>query len=340
MFYLEVRDRNGNLNNIEVQRLKDKLGTRQVPTAELLLDGTKAYKLSEDGRGVAGISHMLTLTRIHNTTSSAAGMRRITNLARDYSTRREAFGKIIKDYPLHIKNLAKMEVETRAATLISLEMARYLGLHDCNMASEHDQLMFRLLTPIAKLYTAKQAVAVASEGLECFGGQGYMEDTNLPVHLRDAQVLPIWEGTTNILSMDVLRSMLRSEGRVLKAFHDEIIKLTEGALNNPKLSAPAQKIREAAQFTVSFAGKHTDQLEMAGRDFAFSLARTYMGGLLLDHACWEGATAEDVLTAQRWCQQDLAPLVAELERSNYTQQTADAEFKLVMNGYTGSSSKL
>ncbi|CAI9598619.1 unnamed protein product [Staurois parvus] len=222
LFYLEVRDSKGQLNGIEVQRLKDKLGTRQVPTAELLLDGVKAMRISPEGRGVASISSMLSITRIHNAIFSAASMRRIINLAREYASKRFVFGKLIKDHPLHIQTMARMEVEARGAFLLLMEVARLLGLEETNMATEQDQHLLRLLTPIAKLYTGKQAVAVVSEGLECFGGQGYMEDTGLPAMLRDAQVLTIWEGTTNILSLDILRSVIKSQGQVLSAFFSAV----------------------------------------------------------------------------------------------------------------------
>uniref|UniRef100_A0A8C5LVP1 Acyl-CoA dehydrogenase n=1 Tax=Leptobrachium leishanense TaxID=445787 RepID=A0A8C5LVP1_9ANUR len=218
LFYLKVRDADGNLNGIQVQRLKDKLGTRQVPTAELLLDGVKATRISPEGRGVASISNMLTITRLHNTIGAAAGMRRVINLGRDYAAKRFVFGKHLKDHPLHIQTMARMEVEARGAFLILMEVARLLGLEETDMASEQDQHLLRLLTPLAKLYTGKQAVAVISEGLESFGGQGYMEDTGLPGLLRDVQVLTIWEGTTNILSLDVLRSIIKSQGQVLATF--------------------------------------------------------------------------------------------------------------------------
>ena len=100
LFYLETKDEQGWYNNLEIQCLKNKLGTRQLPTAELLLDGTEARLVGKEGRGVACISPMLTITRIHNGIAAVSGMRRILQLARDYSTRRVAFGKYIADHPL------------------------------------------------------------------------------------------------------------------------------------------------------------------------------------------------------------------------------------------------
>ncbi|CAG2178245.1 unnamed protein product, partial [Oppiella nova] len=112
LFLLKVRDDTSKqLNGIDMIRLKDKLGTRQVPTAELLLDGTVAHKMSEEGRGVAAIANMLQMTRIHNAVGSAGSMRRIISIARDYAQRRKAFGKPISQYPIHMQTLARMDIE-------------------------------------------------------------------------------------------------------------------------------------------------------------------------------------------------------------------------------------
>lgn len=122
LFSLKLRDEKNELNKINMIRLKDKLGTRQVPTAELLLDGTLAHKMSEEGRGVAGIANMLQITRIHNAVGSAAGMRRILSIARDYSHRRKAFGKTISQYPIHIQSLARIDLESKGAFMLAFEV--------------------------------------------------------------------------------------------------------------------------------------------------------------------------------------------------------------------------
>lgn len=333
MFYLEVRDSNGDLNNIEVQRLKDKLGTRQLPTAELLLDGVTAVKVSPDGRGVASIANMLTLTRLHNSISAASAMRRILNLARDYSLKRSCFGIQIKDHHLHIKNLANMEIEARGALLLSLEISRLLGLDDCQKISPLEKDVFRLLTPVAKLYTAKQAMSVTSEGLECFGGMGYLEDTGLPQILRDAQVLPIWEGTTNVLSLDVLRAVSKTQGGALLSLQTDINQRLQPLLQNDPIQKSAEKVQQGLQQLLDFAKKNPKHLELASRDFAFSIGRLYIGLLLLEQANWTEATAEDSLAANRWCQRDMIPIVQEANNNNYARDVSDGEFRLVYDGY-------
>ncbi|XP_075425000.1 acyl-CoA dehydrogenase family member 11-like isoform X2 [Ascaphus truei] len=336
LFYLKVRDPDGRLNGIEIQRLKDKLGTRQLPTAELLLDGVKALRISPEGRGVASITSMLTITRIHNTISAAASMRRVINLAREYATKRFVFGKLIKDHPLHIQTMARMEVQARGAFLLLMEVARLLGLEETNLATEQDRHLLRLLTPIAKLYTGKQALAVITEGLECFGGQGYMEDTGLPAMLRDAQVLTIWEGTTNILSLDVLRSVTKSQGQVLTAFFSATQEKLEAAAGAPLLSQPAQLTRQALEKLGAFMQqeglKGSHGMELAARDFAYSLAKIYMGSLLLEHAAWAGATDTDVYAAQRWSEQDLCPVSSAEASGSYNAEAVSMDRQLVYEG--------
>ena len=190
MFYLKTRDSTGALNGIQVAKMKNKLGTRQLPTAELLLSGTEARLVGAEGRGIATIASMLTISRLHNIIMAVGSMRKMVSLARDFATRRKAFGRPIASQPLHLQTLARMEVETRGCQLLLLELARQQGLVESRMANDQDTLLLRLFTPVAKFYTAKASVATISEGLECFGGQGYIEDTGLPGLLRDAQVLP------------------------------------------------------------------------------------------------------------------------------------------------------
>ncbi|KAL0979322.1 hypothetical protein UPYG_G00183640 [Umbra pygmaea] len=332
LFYAAVRDEQGMVQGIEVQRLKDKLGTRQMPTAELLLDGLPAYRLSEEGRGVACIANMLTVTRIHNSLSAVAGMRRVLQLARDYATRRSAFGKLLKDHPLHMQTLTRMEVETRGAFLLVMEVCRLIGREETGHASQLDTHLLRLLTPVAKLYTGKQAVAVISEGLESFGGQGYIEDTGLPGMLRDAQVLSIWEGTTNVLSLDILRCIARSSGLVLQDYFTHTQSLLAADIH-PSLSVAVRSVNSALSglkdFLQDAALKPPGYLELASRDLAYSLARIYIGALLIDHASWKGASQADTYAAVRWCEKDLCPVVNNAAVGCYRMETPPQDVALV-----------
>lgn len=235
LFFARVRDpETKELNGIQMLKLKDKLGTRQLPTAELLLDGVKALKLSDDGRGVPSIANMLNITRIHNALASASGMRRVVSLSRDYATRRTAFGNKLSDWPLHLKELANIEIHARGGLLLSLEASRLLGIQETGKATTDEQLLLRLVTPVVKIHTGKICVPAISEGIETFGGQGYIEETGIPNILRDTQVTAIWEGATNVLSLDILRVFATTKFEALNAFAkriQEIVNKTKGWLN-------------------------------------------------------------------------------------------------------------
>ena len=209
MFYVETHDPDGSLNGIRVERLKDKLGTRKVPTAELPLDGARAELVGDTRNGTRNIEPMLTVTRAWNSVTSVRFMRRALALARSYAQQRRPSARMLDDLPLHVDTLAGLEAETRGAFLLAFELVELMGRQEAGELDDEQRALLRVITPIAKLLTAKQAVAVVSECIEAFGGAGYVEDTGLPALLRDAQVLPIWEGTTNVLALDtVLRGEL------------------------------------------------------------------------------------------------------------------------------------
>ncbi|MDF1505293.1 acyl-CoA dehydrogenase family protein, partial [Roseisolibacter sp. H3M3-2] len=237
-----ARDADGRLPGIVVHRLKEKLGTRALPTAELTLAGAPARLVGGAGHGVRKIASLFNVTRVWNAACAAGGMRRASALARDYAERRVAFGKPLRAHPLHAETLAALEVEGRGALQLVLHVAALLGRDECGTATDGERAALRLLTPVAKLLTGKQAVAVASEALEAFGGAGYVEDTGLPRLLRDAQVLAIWEGTTNVLALDVLRAIEREDALAphLADLHARLSAVRDDAL------APTAQLLHAA----------------------------------------------------------------------------------------------
>jgi hypothetical protein len=310
LFYVRLRDDAGELQRITVHRLKEKLGTRALPTAELTLDGTPAVLVGGAGHGVRKIAALLNVTRLYNAVCAVAAMRRAIALAADYATRRVAFGRPLAAHPLHAETLASMAVEHAGAFHLTFHVGELLGREEVGEASDDDLLLLRLLTPVAKLYTAKQAVAVTSEAIEAFGGAGYVEDTGLPRLLRDVQVLAIWEGTTNVLSLDVLRA-LGQQGDALRAFAAAVARRLD-ALTSDALRAVAPRVADAGRRIVEHAALAASdgELQQAGaRAFAFALARTYTAALLLEHAERTAGDAETTI-ALRWCAQDLAPLAA------------------------------
>ena len=288
LFFLQTRDDAGRLQNIEVHRLKDKLGTRKVPTAELTLRGAAAVPLVGLDSGIRNITPMLNITRTWNAVMSAAGMRRAIALARDYATRREAFGAPLSQKPLHLESLAWMAAETEAALALVFEVVALLGKIEAREADDTDVLMARLLTPLAKLTTGKQAVAVASEALESFGGAGYVEDTGLPTLLRDAQVLPIWEGTTNVLSLDVLRAFSR-EGALGAALEARLTSWGAEVQDAPlgEIYGEAHDaVRRALRWLGSTFSQSPLEVEAGARRFALTLGRSVSLAALCRHADW------------------------------------------------------
>ncbi|MFN7088007.1 MAG: acyl-CoA dehydrogenase family protein [Burkholderiales bacterium] len=287
LFYLETRDADGSLNHIVVNRLKDKLGTRKVPTAELELEGTPAELVYGTSDGVKNIAPMLNITRAWNSVSACALMRRGLALARDFARKRVAFGAPLAEKPLHLDTLAGLQAEFEGALHLTFFVVELLGRAEAAEISPQQADLLRLLTPIAKLTTGRQVVAVLSEVVESFGGAGYVEDTGLPLLLRDAQVLPIWEGTTNVLSLDALRALQAGGG--LANFRREIGFILQGvrAPDLVRISARVEQTAEQAQEWLETAMQSDDaRLEAGARRFALTLGRTAELVLLARHAQW------------------------------------------------------
>jgi alkylation response protein AidB-like acyl-CoA dehydrogenase len=296
LFCVEIgREPGRGWQGIVVNRLKDKLGTKALPTAELTLDGAPAVLLGAPGRGVANISGMLNVTRLYNAIASASGMQRACALVRDYAGRRVAFGRPLAELPLHAATLADMEAETAAVLALVMECAALLGCSEAGTASEGQRQRLRALIPLAKLTTAKQAVACASEALECFGGAGYVEDTGLPRLLRDAQVLPIWEGTTNVLSLDLLRA--EAKDGAFSAVLADLSRRAEGLVVGRIEGRVVTALRESVRALVASAGQAVqaggEVLEASARKLAL---RT---GHIAEALCLADTAVGDELAAER-----------------------------------------
>jgi acyl-CoA dehydrogenase len=288
LFYVETRDESGRLRNIEINRLKDKLGTRKVPTAELTLTGTPAQLVSGTTNGIRNITPMLNITRLWNGISAVSLMRRGLALAQDYARRRVAFGAPLSEKPLHLDTLAGLQAETAAAFHFAFYVAELCGRNEADESTEDETILLRLLTPVMKLTTARQSVTVASETLEAFGGAGYVEDTGLPQLLRDSQVLPIWEGTTNVLSLDALRA-LGENGRAFRLLKAEVGRSLE-TIREGRLIDAARVVRLSLEHAESWLleAKKEGQarLEAGARRFALTLGRALELALLIRHAQW------------------------------------------------------
>ena len=217
--------------------------------------------------------------------SAVSAMRRGLALARDFARRRTAFGALLADKPLHADTLAMLEAEYAGAFCLAFRSAQLIGILEHGRDEQAERLA-RALVPIAKLTTGKQAVAVTSEAIEACGGAGYIEDTGLPRILADAQVLPIWEGTTNVLSLDTLRAL--GKGGALEAIAAEVEACCASA-TDPGLARPVEAARGALRHATAWVQEAMTQptrLEAGARRFAMTLGRTLELALLCRHAQW------------------------------------------------------
>jgi alkylation response protein AidB-like acyl-CoA dehydrogenase len=286
LFYLETRRADGSLNGIAINRLKEKLGTRSVPTAELTLDGTLAFPVTGLADGVKNIAPMLQVTRTWNAIGAVSGMRRALALAKDYAKKRVAFGAPLSEKPVHVETLADLQAVFEGAFHLAFRTVELLGREEAGESAAGEAALLRLLTPLAKLTTAKQAVLVASEALEAFGGAGYVEDTGLPRLLRDAQVLPIWEGTTNVLALDVLRAAKGS----LASLVAEVDRATANAEDHG-LGAAGGAARAAVRHADGWLGRASrERAEAGARRLALTAGLALELALLVEHAVFSLGT--------------------------------------------------
>ena len=292
LFYVETMDGAQRKPQLVIDRLKDKLGTQELPTAEIHLDGLPAWPLGELANGVRQVAPMLNVTRTWNAVCAVASMARAIALARDYAERRQAFGRPLVEQPLHAQTLADMQAEFEGAFALAFEVAQLLGRVEHGSAAPHEAALLRLLTPLAKLWTGKLAVRLCSEALECFGGQGYIEDTGLPQLLRDAQVYAIWEGTTNVLSLDALRALA---GDGPGALRTAVAAWLQGG--DPHAAFAIDAALDAAASHLDAPSTDRATLEAGARGLALTLARSAAAALLARQAAWAQARGDTRPTA-------------------------------------------
>ncbi len=199
----------GTVNEFHIQRLKDKLGNRSNASSEVEFENAWAQLVGEEGRGVRTIVEMINGTRLDCTIWSAAIMRQAITNAAHHLAHRSAFGALLLDKPLMQAVLADLEVETEAATLM---MIRVAGAFDRADADPLEAALKRVLTPVAKYWVTKRCTAVVQEALECLGGGGYVEESIMPRLFRESPLNAIWEGSGNVIALDLLRALSREPG--------------------------------------------------------------------------------------------------------------------------------
>ncbi|HLR83479.1 MAG TPA: acyl-CoA dehydrogenase family protein, partial [Nocardioidaceae bacterium] len=191
----------GTRNRISIVRLKDKLGNRSNASSELEFDDAVAVRLGDEGRGVRTIIEMVAATRLDCVLGSSALMRRCVAEASWHTAHRSAFDGVLRDKPAMRNVLADMAVESEAATTLGLRLTRAVEQPD----DEHEQALRRIGLPLAKFWVCKRTPFLAAEAIECFGGNGYVEESGMPLLFRESPLNSIWEGSGNVNALDVLR---------------------------------------------------------------------------------------------------------------------------------------
>ena len=224
----------GTKNGLQLQRLKDKLGNKSNASSEVEFKGAIARLVGEEGRGVPTIIQMVNHTRLDCVVGSAAGMR--AEAALWHAGHRSAFGKRLVDQPLMRNVLADLAVESEAATIAAMRLAR---AYDNPDESEQEELFKRLATAVVKYWVCKRGPGHAYEALESHGGNGYVEASGMPRLYKEAPLASIWEGSGNVIALDVLRALVKSP-ETLEAFFAEV---DEAAGADTRLDAFVARVR-------------------------------------------------------------------------------------------------
>lgn len=265
----------GTRNRLDVVRLKDKLGNRSNASSELEFEGTWARRLGDEGRGVRTIIDMVAATRLDCVLGSASLMRRSLAEASWHVSHRSAFGGLLVDKPLMQNVIADLAVESEAATALAIRLAAAVD----NPNDPHEAALRRIALPLAKFWVCKRTPFMVAEALECLGGNGYVEESTLPLLFRESPLNSIWEGSGNVNALDVLRALTR-EPEVLNAWITEVGK-AHGA--DPRLDAAVQSALELLGDAAS--------MEVSARRLAGQMAACLQGSLLVRFAPPEIADA-------------------------------------------------
>ncbi len=265
----------GSRNRLDVVRLKDKLGNRSNASAEIELDGTLARRLGDEGRGVRTIIEMVAATRLDCVLGSASLMRHALAEAAWHVAHRSAFGSLLVDKPLMQNVIADLAVESEAATALGIRLAAAVDRAE----DPHEAAFRRIALPLAKFWVCKRTPGFVAEALECLGGNGYVEESGLPLLYREAPLNSVWEGSGNVNALDVLRALGR-EPEALAAWITEV-----GAARGAD-----ERLDRAVDDALALLGDQ-GSLEAGARRLAGRMAMCLQGALLVRYAPAEVADA-------------------------------------------------
>jgi alkylation response protein AidB-like acyl-CoA dehydrogenase len=301
LFAVPRRLADGRANGVHIRRIKDKLGTRAVPTGEIELVDATAYLLAGDGealdgRGINRMMEFVNESRLGVAAMGAGIMRRAFLEAIIRAHQRHAFGEPIVAHGMVREDLIDLLVESEAAAALLFGMAARVSERSQPLG-DGDKVT-RILVPLTKIRCTRNGISSASKALEMFGGNGYIEDWPLARQLRDAQCHTIWEGTENVLALDVLRTMSRDRSQVALA---ELISSTLAATKHPLLRSTGESVARAAgelgDSLGRIAGSTADVARLHARRLANDMATVSQAALLLAEAQWELDTKQSARKA-------------------------------------------
>jgi putative acyl-CoA dehydrogenase len=281
LFFVPRSLPDGRRNRIFIQRLKEKAGNRSNASSEIEYDDTYAILIGEAGRGIRGAMEMAHLTRLDFAIGSAGLMRWALNLTLHHTYNRRTFQRVLAEQPLMRNVLADLCLESEAATLLAFRLARHI---DESSSSEKHGLLERIVTPVVKFWNCKRAPAFVAEALECHGGNGFVEEQPMPRIYREAPLNGIWEGTGNMICLDIQR-VIEREPEAIEAFLEEI---------NSAKGADTRYDRYVNQLASGLSGNRRREDRM--RQIAISMATTYEAMLFLKHSTH---AASDAFIASR-----------------------------------------
>ena len=274
---------NGTLNAIAIQRLKHKLGNHANASAEVEFNGALAWLVGEEGRGVAQILEMGTLTRLDCALGTAGLMRGAVALALHHCAQRQAFGKPLASQPLMRNVLADIALESEAATALAIRLARAVD----RQGDPFEALMRRVLTPVAKFWVCKRGSALAQEAMECLGGNGYVEEHGEGVMARIYREMPlnsIWEGAGNIMALDLLRALRKRDGLNVDAVQALEAELSAARGAHPMFDRFADALFARFDIAADGGGDDGSGEESGARRLAQDVALAVQASLLRRHA--------------------------------------------------------
>src|SRR3989441_5565975 len=277
----------GTRNAYTINRLKDKLGTRSLATGEVTLHGAQAYLVGNLERGFVQMTEMINLTRIWAAFGSLAAMRRSFLEALAYTRERVAFGRPLAEHPLMRRQLVDLLIEVEGCAALAFETVAVLDRVDRH-GTEEDHRLLRILTPLRKNYIPKRGEYVTLEALEMLGGNGYVEDWANPRFLRDAIVNVVWEGSSNVIALDVARAIAR-EGAdtTLFAMLDQRLRSLQHSIVVPVVQEVQTLIRQVSERIQSLATLDADSAQLPLRGLVERMAQLSIITLLLEQAEFE-----------------------------------------------------